>query len=511
MADFVAILNKTIDGLGDRNTQEMRDKVYERAKKAVADKLAAISPAPTAAQSARQFKLLDDAIATIEASYAPPPVKEVSAPQIKAATTDPLADFLASVESEDAKQEMPSAAPKRAADAYSSTVSAIPKPANTPTASVNSGDPVLGLDGPEQLSIPGSDLPRRTAKKRSSSGLLFGLLGLLVIGGAGYAGYLYKDQIQTYLGTSMEKAPAAQTPAAQVEPVKEPEKPADTPDVATAEPAAPATADPAAPAEPAAQAETPKLTQRLNADGTEVDAGPGAKPSDVGEGATVAAATTPAAETPAVPAPAAGATDPAVPAEPTPAAPAQTIAVGQKAIFYEEKTGTEQGTADQGAVVWSVVQDSPGLDQPPEPAIRGEINVPDKGLKVRLTIKRNLDKSLPASHIIEMLFTTPPDFAGGPIENVQRFAMKDTEQAPGNPLVGVPASFGDGFFLIALTDEKSAIETNLSLLTKQQWIDVPVAYGSGRRALLSFEKGIPGDKVFEEVLKSWEAKAAGAG
>jgi hypothetical protein len=250
----------------------------------------------------------------------------------------------------------------------------------------------------------------------------------------------------------------------------------------------------------------PKLTQRLNADGTEVDAGPGAKPADVGEGATVAEATTPAGETPA-----ASAETPTAPATPTLTEPEQTIAVGQKAIFYEEKTGTEQGTADQGAVVWSVVQDSPGLDQPPEPAIRGEVNVPDKGIKVRLTIKRNLDKSLPASHIIEMLFTTPPDFAGGPIENVQRFAMKDTEQAPGNPLVGVPASFGDGFFLIALTDEKSAIETNLSLLSKQQWIDVPVAYGSGRRALLSFEKGIPGDKVFQEVLKAWEAKAASAG
>jgi hypothetical protein len=522
MADFVAILNKTIDGLGDRNTQEMREKVYERAKKAVADKLDAIKPAPTAVQSARQFKLLDDAIATIEASYAPPPPKETKAPQIKPVSSDPLADFLASVDAEDAKPIVTPAAAKPAPEPNVAPSSTIPTPANMPRATMDVSDPVLGLDGPEQLSIPGSDLPRRAAKKRGSSGWVFGMLGLLVIGGAGYAGYLYKDQIQTYLGTSMEKATAPQTPAAKVEPAKEPEKPAD---VATAEPTAtepteaeptttePATTEPAAaettnPVDPNG---TPKLTQRLNADGTEVDAGPGAKPADVGEGATVAEATTPSTETPAAATPEGETAVPAPNGETPPAAPAQTIAVGQKAIFYEEKTGTEQGTADQGAVVWSVVQDSPGLDQPPEPAIRGEVSVPDKGIKVRLTIKRNLDKSLPASHIIEMLFTTPPEFAGGPIENVQRFAMKDTEQAPGNPLVGVPASFGDGFFLIALTDEKSAIDTNLSLLGKQQWIDVPVAYGSGRRALLSFEKGISGDKVFEEVLKSWDAKAAGAG
>ena len=55
MADFVAVLTKTIEGLGSRNTADMRQKVYERAKKAIADKLAAVTPAPSADQAARQF------------------------------------------------------------------------------------------------------------------------------------------------------------------------------------------------------------------------------------------------------------------------------------------------------------------------------------------------------------------------------------------------------------------------------------------------------------------------
>ena len=49
MADFVAVLTKTIDGLGDRNTAEMRKRVYEKARKAIADKLAAMTPPPPAA------------------------------------------------------------------------------------------------------------------------------------------------------------------------------------------------------------------------------------------------------------------------------------------------------------------------------------------------------------------------------------------------------------------------------------------------------------------------------
>lgn len=485
MADFSAVLTKTIDGLGPRNTAEMRQKVYERARKAIGDKLAAISPPPSPAQADRQYKLLDEAIAAVESKYAPPaaPVPVPPRPD-----RDPLEDFLASVQDESMRAPAPVVAPKPAAEAFrrpEMPVSApvVPKPAMPPKP-----DPVLGLDGAEPpLTVPGAEILARKPSGSSGKGLLYGLLGLLLIGSAGYAGYVYKDQLQALLGMSS-------TPAKTVS-----SEPAATKPAAAKPAAAPATPAPAAekPAAAEAPAEAPaKFTQRLNPDGTEVDAGPGAKPSDVGEGSTVASATTPSAATPAAPA--------------DTAAPAQTIAVGQKAIFYEEKTGTEAGTADQGAVVWSQVMDSPGLDQPEEPAIRGELNIPNKNIKVRLTIKRNGDKSLPASHIIEMVFTTPPDFAGGVVETVQRMALKDTEQAPGSPLVGVPASFGDGFFLIALTDEKTAIETNMTLLQRQNWIDVPVAYRSGRRALLSFEKGLAGDKVFKDVFKAWEAKAAPA-
>lgn len=483
MADFVAVLTKTIDGLGPRNTADMRQKVYERAKKAIAEKLSAISPPPSPAQAERQYKLLDDAIKAVEDKYAPPKViaPAVSPVQVTPVPPkpdrDPLEDFLASVQDEPVRAPLP--APKAASAAFRhSEVPAAPKAAQKP-ASGQSADPVLGLDGDEPpLSVPGHDYPLRKQKRSGNTGLIYGLLGLLVIGAAGYAGYLYKDALQSALGMTT----AANKPAAAAKPAP------------AAEVAKPATPEPAKPVETAAAEPAPKFTQRLNADGTEVDAGPGTKPAEVGEGSTVAAATTPSTETPATPA--------------EPAKPVETVAVGQKAIFYEEKTGTEAGTADQGAVVWSVVQDSPGVDQPEEPAIRGDLTIADKGIKMRLTIKRNADKSLPASHIIEMLFTTPPDFAGGAIEAVQRMALKDTEQAPGSPLVGVPAAFGDGFFLIALTDEKTAIETNMTLLQRQNWIDVPVAYRSGRRALLSFEKGLAGDKVFNEVFKAWEAKTA---
>ena len=127
-----------------------------------------------------------------------------------------------------------------------------------------------------------------------------------------------------------------------------------------------------------------------------------------------------------------------------------------------------------------------------------------------MTIKRNADQTLPASHIIEMIFLTPEGFAGGGIENILRVAMKGSEQEAGNPLIGIPAKIADGFFLVALNDTKAEVDANLTLLRRQSWIDVPVVYKTGRRALFTMEKGVPGDKVFDDALKAWAAASAGS-
>ena len=93
------------------------------------------------------------------------------------------------------------------------------------------------------------------------------------------------------------------------------------------------------------------------------------------------------------------------------------------------------------------------------------------------------------------------------IDNVLRMTMKDTEEATGNQLFGLPAKIGDGFFLIALGDTQAERDANLQLLRRSKWIDVPIVYRSGRRALMTMERGIPGDKVFSEAIKAWAAKS----
>ncbi|MET0258879.1 MAG: hypothetical protein ABW179_09885 [Methylobacterium sp.] len=381
--------------------------------------------------------------------------------------------------------------------------------------------PVPRPAAPDRPSIPAADMsgpryPARRTGSRRRPPIAAGLTVLALVG-LGAAGWLYGDEIRALLTGEAQVAstnPATQ-PAGTTEEDGEPlaatngEPPATAaaPVGTASEQAPPAAATPAG-------VRARQFTQRLNADGTEIDAGPGAGGTNAfEEGTDVATASlnTPAEAPPAATpeaAPAAGEAAPAT-SPSTPSTPPATAAVpvGQRAVFYEERSTTREGSQRSGNVVWSLVDEAPADGQPPEPAIRAVADVPDAGLKMTLTIRRNADATLPASHVIEVLFETPADFPGGAIENVQRLALKPTEQARGEALIGVAGKISDGFFVIALNDLKSAVDTNLALLGREQWIDVPLAYSSGQRALMSIEKGISGDRVFKQALDAWAAKS----
>jgi hypothetical protein len=521
MADFVAVLRKTIDGLHEA-TPEARAKVYSKARTTISAKLAAINPPPPPALADRQMRSLEDAIRTVEAEYNAAEARQDD-------NFDPAEDLetaIASLGTPRVDRSWPPAAQAAPQERF--------QPQEPPMREPDAWSP----DEEDHFDEP-PPVRRAEERRRGFAGLLTGLGLLVVLGGAGYAAWANKDQIAGIFGSDPESvavAPAEPVVVAPAEPVEtaaetpapvaaEPEAPVaeaaapETPEepeveVAAADPQAdtvPADAAPAAPEVPAVDAPVEKFTQRLRSDGTEIDEGPAGGEPGIGEGTSVAALTAAAPPQPQTPAPleAPQPNAQAAPAGQQVAAAEPAVAVGQKAIFYEERTNVEQGSADNGSVVWTLVQESPGGDLPPEPAIRAEATIPQKDIQLRMTIRRNGDQTLPASHIVEMIFLTPDDFEGGGIDNVLRIALKDSEQAAGNPLLGIPAKIADGFFLVALSDGPAEIQANTTLLRRQSWIDVPIVYRSGRRALITLEKGIPGDKVFDEALRAWQASSSG--
>jgi hypothetical protein len=189
------------------------------------------------------------------------------------------------------------------------------------------------------------------------------------------------------------------------------------------------------------------------------------------------------------------------------AADHQTAPEGsQRAVLYEEDTTNPQGNAYNGFAVWRTETLSAGGGRPDELAVRADIDIPDRQMSVVWSLRRNTDRKLPASHTIEIKFSLPPSSPGGDIANVPGILSKTSPEAHGNPLSGLSVKVKDGYFLIGLSGVDTDRQRNLRLLNDQNWLDVPIVFNSGKRAILAVEKGPSGARVFASAFAAWGAE-----
>jgi hypothetical protein len=340
MADFVAVLKKTIDGLDEANA-DVRQKVYDKARTTIAAKLGQMNPPPPPAVAERQKKALEDAIQKVEAEYSGAKAgSEEPADELEAifaslsdtkpkATSRPLAPAVPL--SPPSRLVMPeraspervaheSAAPEPAALAnrppehpavtMPSALSGMQKPATAqprPAPAMSAGsaetprkqaaDPDSFFLEPDENTFSGEIEPP-APRRRRGAGLLVALLALIVIAGAAYGAWFKRADIASALGVQLPEFARTGQPAPKKVATSEP-APAKKTDEANKADQKPATTPPAngsasndkpvvAPATPAT---VTKFTQRLAADGTESNPGPATGDAKIGEGTSVAAAT----------------------------------------------------------------------------------------------------------------------------------------------------------------------------------------------------------------------------
>ncbi len=357
--------------------------------------------------------------------------------------------------------------------------------------------------------IPAAAYATKKKKKRNYAGIVLGLGILVVLAGGGYALWANRDALNDMVGGLVNSAQTGNGSSGSTQTASAPANGTTTP--APTQPATNGqqsqTTPPAATPSDDGSVTGTKFTQRLLADGTERDegAGPGANGQPAtAEGQSVYQQNEAPAQTNATtPAPAGQA-----PAQQTPAATA--AAKGDRMFLYEEVLGQTVPTAIEGTVSWSLQSEQDDAGKPSS-TVQGQINIPGRGLSALITFKRNTDPSLPASHLVEIVFSVSPGFEGGAIDSVQRIAMKSTEQDRGNALIAVPAKITDDFHMIALNDFPDARKTNLELMRTRDWIDIPVAYRNGRRALLTLQKGADGKAAFDTALREWTAASPADG
>lgn len=216
------------------------------------------------------------------------------------------------------------------------------------------------------------------------------------------------------------------------------------------------------------------------------------------DGAPETSAAAVPSQTGAVPA---GAPQPAQP----PAANGQAIPVLQRAILVEEPNeGSQELKQTAGRVLWRLDSVPGGAGEPLDAAVRADVDLSDAGLKAEILIRRNRDAALPASHTIETKFTATDKATNGKVRDVGVPEMRQEEAVRGTPLAGIAVPVTENLFLTGLSNLPADVQRNLDSLRSKNWVMLPLRFANGRRAVLLFEKGAPGERTINDALQAWQ-------
>jgi hypothetical protein len=218
------------------------------------------------------------------------------------------------------------------------------------------------------------------------------------------------------------------------------------------------------------------------------------------------------------PAPVAQTAQPAAPAAPSASAPApvpaQTAAKtppppgAQRVMLYEEDSTDPNGKSYQGWVVWRAEPSTTG--NPADAAIICQVAIPDRPMAVTLTMRRNTDGGLPASHTIDVKFDIPANSPTQGVLDVAGVMMKPNEEASGQQLAGTRVKVSKDIFLVGLSAIDLDVQQNMQILKDRPWIGIPFVYGAGQRAVMSIEKGETGSKIINDTVAQWTPPAPAA-
>lgn len=475
MADYYPLLARALDALPDRSPA-LRKAVYERARHALISQLRSLDPPLSESDIDLERRALDDAIARLEVVHGgvPAPANDVPPPRVAAPAT-PAADPRPA-------PEMPAPAPPAVAS----------PPPTLPAAAPPSFAPIpVPLPAPEPR---GAAIPIASRKPRQAEA---------------------------------DPSPVLAPPDARPEPIP------------AADPASPSVVEPAA----ANGRQRPRIAvvppragrsrvlrnafvgivlalaigmiavaafllrdkpQTLQATGPETG---DAQLSDgeakfgdrVGGGAAQPDRTAPR-QADAVQRPPAPARGDAAPVQPG-------LSVAQRAVLIQESAGGESAppTSSSGRVTWRLETVNGEQGQPLQNAVVATVTFPDPGLTLVMTIQRNLDATLPASHTVSLAFSeTGTDAASRAVQDVGLLQGKDDEAARGSPVSGLPVRVRENLFLIGLSSLRNDVERNTDLLLRRNWFDLAMRYASGKRAVLTFEKGADGTRVLQGAFDAWQ-------
>ena len=197
---------------------------------------------------------------------------------------------------------------------------------------------------------------------------------------------------------------------------------------------------------------------------------------------------------------------PATPAPETSTQPAQSAApapsAGRAAMLIASADNPQKPAVSLGSTVWSLIPPAP--NQPGTVAVKAEADIPDLKMHATMTLRKNTDPTLQATHTIDLKFS----FAeGAPVtgfKDVGLPQMRKEDSTAAEALTSVKVKISDTYFLIALAKGEADTARNLDLMQTRSWFDFPLLLNDDRIAKIVFQKSPEGQAMLDKAFEAWK-------
>jgi hypothetical protein len=136
--------------------------------------------------------------------------------------------------------------------------------------------------------------------------------------------------------------------------------------------------------------------------------------------------------------------------------------------------------------------------------VKADADIPDLKLHATMTLRKNTDPTLQATHTIDLKFA----FAdGAPLtgfKDVGAPQMRKLDSTASEALTSVKVKISDIYFLIALAKGDQDTARNLDLMQTRAWFDYPLLLNDNRIAKLVFQKSSEGEAMLAKAFDAWK-------
>jgi hypothetical protein len=175
----------------------------------------------------------------------------------------------------------------------------------------------------------------------------------------------------------------------------------------------------------------------------------------------------------------------------------------QRALLYEGGQSGRTSKPVEGKATWRTRVEPDSSSGKPDTVVTLEAEIPDPHIVLTMTLSRVADAGAGMSHLLELQFAKPDQLPFGGISRISNIAMKGTETAAGESLVGTSINIAPGRFMFGLLGVTDVVQQNLEHLRTQNWLDFTIVFGNGMAYTLTVEKGASGERAIKDALAKW--------